>query len=720
MTDSVAEKVTIIGGGVSAMTAAFALTDPSQQGRYDVTVYQIGWRLGGKGSSGRNRRNHDRIEEHGLHVWFGCYDNAFRVMEQCYAELDRPEGAPLQKWTDAFKGKDQTVFQEQVDGDWHPWRLHFPENDLNPGSFPSPWGYIALIIEWMRRSISEWPGSSDVLSGDEHEAIHAHQHWWSPILDGLGSGGVPPLQSKRLSVGHLMEQVFHLVDDLGSDVGRHKASHHHLLTFLIDATVNAVWGRMRDHVATDADSRHRWIFINLGATCVKGILSDGLVSHGYDGADGEEFRAWLFRHRSVRGEDAKRANDLAYWSPPVQALYDASFAYAKGDTNAPSLAAGTSLRMTLRLVLGYKGHMVYEMQAGMGDTVFAPFYEVLTRRGVTFKFFHQVKKLELDDAGGSIARIRIHPQVALTGDSYEPLYDVKGLPCWPSRPLYEQIDRGDELEHMGYNLELYSQADLWPHHPGDFVLEAGRDFDHVVLGVTHACLPYLCAELIDKSDAWKAMIHGTHTSPPIESVQTQALQLWMIPTIEEVGWDESPVVQGSYAEPYSSIADFTHLLKRERWSDDVPGNLTYSCGVLVDKPGETQPDADQRVWRNTSSFLTHNAGPMFPKGTQAEHPDTLDWSKLYVEEALHGEERLRAQYLRANIDPVERYVLSVPGSQHLRLKAGESGFGRLVITGTWIDTGLNISAVETATMAGLQASRAISGFPKDIPGEGDV
>jgi predicted NAD/FAD-binding protein len=49
--DTPKTKVAILGSGVGAMTAAFELTDPSLNGQYDVTVYQLGWRLGGKGAS---------------------------------------------------------------------------------------------------------------------------------------------------------------------------------------------------------------------------------------------------------------------------------------------------------------------------------------------------------------------------------------------------------------------------------------------------------------------------------------------------------------------------------------------------------------------------------------------------------------------------------------------------------------------------------------------
>src|SRR5262249_3571854 len=93
------EKIVILGGGMGAMSAAFAPTDqPGWQDRYPVDVYQIGWRLGGKGASGRNKDVNNRIEEHGFHMWFGFYENAFRMMQRCYDELKRFPGTPLATW----------------------------------------------------------------------------------------------------------------------------------------------------------------------------------------------------------------------------------------------------------------------------------------------------------------------------------------------------------------------------------------------------------------------------------------------------------------------------------------------------------------------------------------------------------------------------------------------------------------------------------------------
>src|ERR1041384_380008 len=46
-------KIAVLGGGVGAMTTAFHLTSVSGwRERYDVTVYQIGWGVGGQGGGG--------------------------------------------------------------------------------------------------------------------------------------------------------------------------------------------------------------------------------------------------------------------------------------------------------------------------------------------------------------------------------------------------------------------------------------------------------------------------------------------------------------------------------------------------------------------------------------------------------------------------------------------------------------------------------------------
>ena len=84
-------KIAIVGGGMAGLAAAWQLSRPGGD-RPEVTVYERGSRLGGKGASSRGPNG--RIEEHGLHVWLGFYDNAFRLLRACYEELDRAATDP--------------------------------------------------------------------------------------------------------------------------------------------------------------------------------------------------------------------------------------------------------------------------------------------------------------------------------------------------------------------------------------------------------------------------------------------------------------------------------------------------------------------------------------------------------------------------------------------------------------------------------------------------
>src|SRR4051794_4452743 len=149
-------KVAILGGGVGAITCAFALTDSQElRDRYDVTVHQLGWRLGGKGASGRNASIHDCIEEHGLHIWFGCYDNAFTCLRSCYEQLARPDDVPIRTIEDAFHPSDVSVLFEQH-RDWFACPAKFPENAAlpgTPGELPTFWNAVALALEDLE---SQW------------------------------------------------------------------------------------------------------------------------------------------------------------------------------------------------------------------------------------------------------------------------------------------------------------------------------------------------------------------------------------------------------------------------------------------------------------------------------------------------------------------------------------------------------------------------------------
>jgi predicted NAD/FAD-dependent oxidoreductase len=68
-------------------------------------------------------------------------------------------------------------------------------------------------------------------------------------------------------------------------------------------------------------------------------------------------------------------------------------------------------------------------------------------------------------------------------------------------------------------------------------------------------------------------------------------------------------------------------------------------------------------------------------------------------------------FYRANIDPSERYVLSVKDSTQYRLDGRNSGFSNLYLAGDWTICGLNAGCVEAAFISGMLASNAMTGYP---------
>src|SRR4029077_10481648 len=149
------KKVAILGGGQAALTVALQLTDPANppHGPHDITIYQLGWPLGGRGATGRpvdRPWDAERIEEHGLHTWFGFYDNTFRQMRVFSNELDRRAGAPLATFDEAFEGVNEMVFVEQIGGQPRIWTLHNPTNSQQPGiggMWLKPWAYVQMVLE---------------------------------------------------------------------------------------------------------------------------------------------------------------------------------------------------------------------------------------------------------------------------------------------------------------------------------------------------------------------------------------------------------------------------------------------------------------------------------------------------------------------------------------------------------------------------------------------
>jgi uncharacterized protein with NAD-binding domain and iron-sulfur cluster len=693
------KKVVVVGGGVSGMVAAMALTQPELAGKFDVTVYQMGWRLGGKGASGRNAGQSQRIEEHGLHIWFGFYDNAFTWMRRCYEELNRPIGAPLRTLEDAFKPQNNFIFTELIAGTWQEWLLDIPPNDDQPGGHPSIYDSIQIVLKWLEQHL-------------QHVLVQGVQLVEADLATVVEAGPFALVERLRVRLGLVQSLSLH---DLVAEMRiAHAATDPAAAGPVTDGLVKwlghaakILWQVIGPSVQEGCnEARRLWILAYLGMVTIRGILADDLLQYGYDHVNNETFHVWLDRHAVFAADEPGDPNGVAFWSAPIRAFFDAAFAYADGDTNTPNMAAGIAIRGMQRIALGYKGSIVYEMQAGMGDTVFTPFYEVLKRRGVKFEFFSRAGELTLAADGKTVAGLAIHHQVKLKTGSYDPLVTVKDLPCWPNEPDYDQIVDGDKLKASGADLSHYNTDGNWVEQPNPTILTAGVDFDHVVLAAALPSLPQICPTAIAALPAWKNMVDK------VSWTRTQAFQLWMTKTKDEIGLPGPPAIVGAYVEPWSSITDFTHLIPREDWpaSYDVKF-LTYSCGVMPASDPSEQKKADALVFDRLQDFVENSAAPIWP-GTMKN--GAFDWNVLAAPPGTAGVQRLACQYWRANVDTTELFILSTPEGIANRLAAANTGLTNLVFAGDWTDNGFNIGSVEGAVMSGLQAAQAVSGVPINI------
>jgi Flavin containing amine oxidoreductase len=352
---------------------------------------------------------------------------------------------------------------------------------------------------------------------------------------------------------------------------------------------------------------------------------------------------------------------------------------------------------------------MYKMQAGMGDTVFTPLYEVLKRRGVRFEFFHAVTRLGLASDRPRIDSIDVVPQVELAADEYDPLVDVDGLACWPSQPRWEQLADGEALRRAGTDFEL----DPNPLDRPPVRLARGTDFDQAVLGIPIGALPPICEELIERDERFRRAIESAVT------VQTQAFQVWANRPTDELGWEHDPnSVAGCYVEPLDTYCDMSHLIPRESWGDgDGVRAIGYFCGVLPERSGEAPAEATERAKANAIEFLERDIGALWPASRGAGAGVPFDWSLLGDREGRTGRERFDAQYWRANATGSERYVLTTAGTVEHRLPSDESGFENLMLAGDWTKNGVDGGCVEAAAISGMQAARGLVGVESPIPGE---
>ena len=775
------EKIVILGGGFGSLTAAWALSSAKDwQDKYEITVYQQGWRLGGKARTGRDVNNPYRIEERGLHIWFGGYDNSFNMLRSVYEELHRAPDGPIPTLDDAFLPQDTFDFEEYINGEWLDWCITFPPNGRKPGD-PSHfehrtvWDLIVDGLEWLfhhlhganvlHENVSTAKTSSSPkttppptpeaenlldkiinflrsLLGMENDnsqsstttetsvnleypagASAEKPHWWEKLVDQIKHTVEDEIKS---IAGHAESEFLHyallLAKSLDKDPANHDPEHIGWLKWLIQEFRNWLKKELEQFLDNHTLLRRLWIVGDLGLTCLIGFIDDDLFKNGFNYLDQWDLQEWLRKHGGT---------EIMVNSAVIIGLYMTLFAYQHGHSGDPrqgdpgkmNLATGAALISFMWSVLEYKGHFVYRMAAGTGDTIIAPMYQVLERRGVKFKFFHRITDIQAigtqADGNLEVSEVQIARQVDLKVGKYDPLILVRDLPCWPSEALYDQLEQGAELKAKNIDLESYWYPSEWQ-DVGQLTLKKGKDFDKVILGISIGALPHIASDLIEKNSDWQTMVKD------IQTVQTRSVQLWFTEENENVcNTDTFPLIVG-YQDPLSSWVNYNNLIYWENQPKDLGAKTVYHTSAVYPDP-ENPPfppdesnypvEVTQDIHDSAVDFLTQHSKQIFPNLSQDS--GELDWSKLVDPENREGSARFDAQYWLGNLNPTDRYVRAQSGgNSSARLVPYESGYHNLYVVGTWTyNWAWNLGGMEIAAMSGLQVGREIGGFPKFITGE---
>jgi uncharacterized protein with NAD-binding domain and iron-sulfur cluster len=669
MTDR--KRVAVLGGGAGSLSAVYALThDPNWQDRFEITVYQLGWRLGGKGATGRDTHTAQRVLEHGLHLWFGFYENAFSMMRDVYRELDRPRVAPLATWEQAFLPHNQYTMAQRFNDEWVSWNIWLPHNPQTPGDGqpgPSIWDYIIEVIELLGRIFENGIGAvAGIVAGAEAVAIRAAITQARAVAETAKAIGVDPITV----TGRPDPQLVGLLR-------------------LARTLANA---QFTPHVTHDLEAYRAWISFDAIATALIGVFADDLLLRGPDAINDENFNDWMTRHG---------CSAITLDSCLIQTAYDSSFALVGG--NRPDMEAGTILRGAVRMFLMFKGSVSWRFAAGTGDTIFAPVYLVLKKRGVKFKFFHEVTGLVTPPTGPmEVTEIQLNEQAHLSVPDYDPLINVNGLPCWPSAPRYEQLVEGEELETQDIDLESYWTS--WQRGTPK-VLRKGQDFDIVISGMSLEPLRLMGQGLAARHPPLKAMFESLRTT------RTQAFQLWMQPHLADLGWSAGSVLLSTFGEPLDTWADLSLVLPFEDWpAGSVPQTLGYFCGAMTEGPDDMPPRSQVDFPASQHALAKQGMLDFINQKLRWLWPASFAGADFRWD-------RCQSQFWRANHDPSERYVLSVTSSSKTRLRADPTGFANLFFAGDYTSNGINAGCMEAAVISGFQISRALIGWPVSIPGE---
>jgi uncharacterized protein with NAD-binding domain and iron-sulfur cluster len=538
---------------MGALSTAWKLSDPALGGQYEVTVLQRDGLLGGKGASTRNADPElgRRIEEHGIHVLLGFYDNTLTLLRDCYDELAANGTPGALPFDEALTPWDEVTLSEKTPGGWRFQTVPFPTNSMPFGGTGSPTPVPVLV--------------ANVVA------------WFVFFLNQLGTSVSPPAIAW---LGTLVLWLVRLLVFLGR-LGLPVWGLFVIVRIWIDAIVSGMWTIVAPLVGLDPRVRWLWMALWFAGTNLRGIIDAGILADTsrFDDLNGQDYAEWL-HSISVVSPPA----ELAWDSAPVRAAYDIAFSYGH------PLEAGVVLYNLLLIGVGYSQHFAYKMNAGMGEVVFVPLHHALEARGVQFRFHDEVTAIRsaTDADGLHVAEIDVVQ---------------KGIGLAAS-DLFTQ-------ETVSLSGGTSATLDAWADPAPTSLATApvttlvkGVDFDVAVLGISVGALPPICADLAAADPAFAAMLE-------LQTVATQSIQLWLDADLPTLGWTGSPSAGAvSFERPFQSWLDMSQVLDREVWVGTKPRSVAYFSDEY--QPDETGQPPDEVVFGRLESFVTNHLPSLLP------------------------------------------------------------------------------------------------------------
>jgi uncharacterized protein with NAD-binding domain and iron-sulfur cluster len=732
------KQAVVLGAGPAGLSAAMALVE---SGEYDVDVYQMGWRAGGKCATGRDA-GHFRTRQNGSHYLFGCYHNAFALIRRAHEVLsqsnDESDRVMFGSFFDDFVARNLLVGAQGYNRlsplaklDTSYWYRYMPQNMACPGTggkFATPFDYAFMISQLFLGTLIDYYAAivSDDSDGERFEGCRL----FVKLLP------VSPFETSAWSrmlrfVLHPVRFVFNLVAGatfwlimklvfVWSVVAPSWVTRP-LFRWWKSSAAWAVWtlraiARQAEQAAL-AQEKHvsngiqrLIILFELALALATGFLSDELWRAGsFEKIDAEDLRHWLRRHG---------ASKFAYESSLVRTWYDATISYKNGQQGDASCSAGVAIQAMLRSMLTYKGAFAFQMRAEVGDSYIAPVVRALELLGVKFHFYHRVSELRVSSVTRSVEEIVIDQQIADPPQQTEFLEVTYGRPAqrktrkgWPSVAL-QPAAQGHVFPLDSYYSDAKHRA---------ITLRRSADFDVVVCALPVGVVEDVLVDsrlgpLTNLAGPWREMFEH------LRLTESQAIRMWFKVSLAELGWRHEPPILSGTDWPHSTWEDNSQAKDIQDFpGSDQPGTIGTLFGPLETGAGNVRsPDHYasqlQIAQQNAQTFLSESMPHLWPGLVEGKD---IAWSKFIDLEGRSGKQRFGFQVVAANVGPNESYVVAWPGSLRYRARPDESGYQHLYLAGDWTRNGIEAGTVEGAVVSGLKAAHAITGNRQTIVGGDD-